>query len=252
MLAEFLTKLEAMVVSAQFAKHDLKSIPGKMVVVKPGGSLDVLDAPAKLRAPVLFTVEDVVKIVTACKTGPELFVSTNGVEIVFDRTSGHQVGSMPLVYDPQFVALSALKDGKSFDVPALVRFLRFELGGDEAEVLLAKVRTLTFKRRDDQTVTAIHGKDSMGREVEATVLEAANVPDFFEPRARVFSNRGTEFIATVGVGVTLDAKEGKVLLRTLPGHLEDAKALALQSVLDELRRCLPGIPIYSGLADNKA
>lgn len=249
MLAEFLTKLQAIVVDAQFAKHDTKTLPGKLIVAKPGGSVEVLEMPPALRRPTLLALDDIIDMAKAqvvAKVQPVVYVGEHAVWLVLDGATRHEVASMPLDNDEQFIAVSGLKDGRSFDVPSLVRFLRFELGGDEAEALVAKVRTLTFNRVDNHAVSATHGRDSMGKQVEATVLQAADVPDFIEPHVNVFANRGCAFAAGIGIGVVLVPQESKVLLRILPGHLHDARAAAMEHVVATLRKALPGVQVYTG------
>ena len=152
--------------------------------------------------------------------------------------------TLPLTLSEQYRALVAL--GKqSFTQKQLVLWLKRTMRGAIDDGLLSAVRVLEFKRRNDGSGTVQHGKESLGRSVEAEVQGMAAIPETVTAFVAVYSTPGCE--AKHPVVLSLDIDVDQQTFSLVP--LADELTLAVQQAQRDLHAALDGeleTPVYYG------
>jgi hypothetical protein len=243
LLAELFDRLKEIIEDAHrpsILTNDL--LPGKLLVLDKGG-ITQIDAGVKPHNGNLYDFESVHAFCIA-HDPVELFVSEAGVQIVpLDGDRRSEV-FVPFNISDRFVQLLRL-DGKGFTPREAVRFLRFALEiGDHA--VIDKLSKVSFSRKSDGTSTVDHGRESLGRSVEAAVAEASEIPKSFKYSLPVFTNPGFRHMASLEIGIYLDLDSE--LIRLIPSNdgLQMAKDAAVSSIIGELHLAMPLTPIYFG------
>src|SRR5260221_8144283 len=120
-----------------------------------------------------------------------------------------------------------------------VRLIRMVLHGAGADALLASLRVLNFSRVKQSGGTVQHGRESLGRNIEASVQQAESIPEQFTATVPVFLNAGfRDLVANVRVAVHVDVDREKVRLVPLadecPSQLDTAVPQVASRLAQEL------------------
>jgi hypothetical protein len=129
-----------------------------------------------------------------------------------------------------------------------IRLLRHDLAACNCDHILAALRKLDFHRRSDGARTIEHGRETLGRAVEAAVQGATDIPDGFTVEAPVWNTPGAAWPVTVLCTLDLDAEAEKVVITTLPDHLALGLALAQRRLHEALAAALDQYDVYNGTA----
>lgn len=250
MLAEFLQKVVDLGKrgdGATLLEH--KSRPDKLWLVQ-GGTTTELDLPPPPRAPSLQGIPDVIEALgdDSLALAPEVYLDERGLVAFLNRDDRRQRLSMPFVKSERFKALERLATATSFSTTQAVKFLRFDLNGTGVEPVIAALKRVDFTRRSDGARIVEHGRESLGRTVEASVQQADAIPEAFRVQTPVFVNPGLRgAIADVRCGVYLDVDAEKVELRVLADELRAAVDGVLEQVAKALREALgPNVLVLHG------
>ena len=122
-----------------------------------------------------------------------------------------------------------------FTVSEVVKFLRFGLSG-ATEVAARSLARVDFSRKSDGAHEAGHGRESLGKSVEAVVQQSETIPEEFEVRCPVYMNPGLRDLTSVSVrvGIYLDvegvprrsSEDARVLLGRVDRAIEWAEQQA--------------------------
>lgn len=193
------------------------------------------DWPAPLRRGSCNTLEDLEQIVDCLATKAELYVGSDGVELLLD--SNERLSSFRLAFflHERFVAFAAPIVGTPKDV--LRRLRRAFAGEDAVEKFADTLRHVDFTRTSTGKSHVEHGRESLGRSVEAQVVQAQDIPRALTISTPVFANTGFRTSSTVQVRllVELDPEEGTVSLLPPVGEIAEAKRTALDRITEQLR-----------------
>jgi len=257
MLAELLTKLQEMArgeAAVSFHEHPL--IPGKGWLSK-GQDLREIEIPPQERLHGIYTLSSLVELVASSEIAeaPEVFCSEHGAHAILGR-SRREGALLPFTPSERWQALEGLaRDGGAMSVPSAVKLLRFGLHGTGTEAVVQALRRVDFKRSSDGASVTEHGRESLGRSVEAAVQQADSIPEEFSVEVPVFSTPGTLAASTLAVrcGIYLDVLNETVQIRPLADELARAKHAAVQQIADTLETQLGDrgrsqVPVFIGTA----
>ena len=124
----------------------------------------------------------------------------------------------------------------------LVQNLRDEFDA-AAPGLLGTIRNLKFKTADEQTGNIQQGRESMGRQIEAAVTGATDLPETVIIQVRRWAS--LDYLASVECLLVLDTTDRKLSLRPLADQLEQAENDA-QAWLGEQLTAAVKCPVYYG------
>ena len=140
------------------------------------------------------------------------------VVVVFDDLNRRDVGVLPLRRSPQFYLLEKLgKDG--LDHRTFIRTLRHDLAYTGVEGLLSLVRKVEFKRHNDGRSDIGHGKESLGRAVEAAVTTTDELPEEVDLSVPLYETEGCAANESVRCSLDIDISTERFSLVPLPGQL---------------------------------
>lgn len=166
------------------------------------------------------------------------------VALLDAETRLHRV-TMPLEYNPVFQRLEKLQD-QLLTQQDLISLLKYDLETvlDGAE-LLAAVRHIKFRTGASGESNIQHGRESMGRSIDAEVTGAGDMPDAATIRCRVFD---IEEIAAVDIHCDLQILPEKQLFRFRPrvNQLSSARRSQIDDITEFIRDALKIHRVYRG------
>lgn len=221
MLAEFVKQISELAVkSAALNKVDL---PGDRYALKNGDSVSFHDVPPEHRQHLVERIDD---LETAAKSfainaaAVSAFHNDRSIVLTLDSESRRDRVTMPLKHSPQFKTLLSL--GAELQPAQLVRLLRHDLYGVVPDGLLPLVRRVDFKRRNDGSSNIQHGKESLGKSIEAEISGAENIPEYVTMMAPVYDAPDLSQKYPVECSLDINAMAGTFRLCPLPGQLDMA------------------------------
>ncbi|TAL43981.1 MAG: hypothetical protein EPN91_05290 [Salinibacterium sp.] len=249
MLAEFVQKLTDLAREADAVEViGLQGDP-RTVLVRQGGSTQERTIPPPLRAHKIRAFDDfcaAVKDSVIC-TSPEIYFQFAGALAFCCRSDRLETISLPIESSQQWAALVKLDSGATFSPKYAINFLRFELGSDVAAVLIAGLRRIDFKRSSAGSHVNEHGKESLGRSVEAAVQKADEVPETCDVTISPARNSGLKALTVKArLGIAIDFDQERIMLKLLPDELSAARESFVRQVGTMLVQALPGVPCFNG------
>lgn len=244
MLAEFLNALRAGI-HKEVRPQLLENVSNERTAVyaMPDGSLLREDLDPPLRRYKLASFSDLCDMLApASPTAerPMVFHDVGRIVVLLDRDDRREEATMLLHFSQAFTALCQLKAGNGFAIPSLVRFLR-SIKADPA--LIAAFRRIDFTRTTAGRTDVQHGRESLGRSVEASVQQADKIPEVFAIGCPVYLALRSETFTQVEVQVFIDHEAQKIELRVDSDDLD----LAIDRAHAAIRKLLPaGIEVYRG------
>lgn len=171
-------------------------------------------------------------IISDTDVAPEVFYTPSAVVLTY---STRDRMTLPLKAGAAFEVLTKLgQQSASYTQAQLTQLLRTTFRGTfEAQypTLIDVFKRVTFKSGQVTVGEVTHGRASLGREVMGEVTGFAAIPEYVTFTVPVFVTRDFAHVRReVTVAVTPDATNGQFVLATLPGHIEDALATALEDV----------------------
>jgi hypothetical protein len=248
MLAEFVSKLEQLFRQSQGADLLALQPDPRRHLFTIGGVLQEREIPPPLRTPNMIALEDLIHMLedSSAAPSPEVYHNEGFIAAHLDRLDRRERVQLKLERTERFTTLAALHLGLKLSSKDAVKFLRFRMPDAPPQVLDA-LRKIDFTRSSAGRTHVEHGKESLGRSVEAAVQQADRVPDRFIVRVPVYSNPGVRgFWAEIEVGLYLDLDDEVIELRTSSDDIETALQQAQGRIHELLLGALPGVPVYYG------
>lgn len=249
MLAEFfnaVVNLGQKAKAVQFETHP--QLPTK-VFVRHGDELQEKDAPAPFRSHGLAGLDDLVNALAdkAIAPAPEVYVAANRVRAFLNRADRRELVTVDLVETKRFKLVTELQTPRSMQPKEAVKMLKLDLHGGNVAQVIQPLSRIEFTRTGTGRTSVDHGKESLGRSVEAQVQNAKDVPEAFDLAVPVWSTSGFDrFGVLVKFGLYLDLEAQTVELRVLADEIERVRNQALVAVVRELGARLEGVPIFLG------
>lgn len=182
-----------------------------------------------------------------------IFQSPDRIVAVLDDSERFDTVTLALAYSERWQALhSLIKGGGALDHKQLIRLLNVTLRGGVNPTLVAQLRQINFTAGQTGGSGIQHGRESMGRSVEASVLGTADIPESFLVSVPVYSN--ADLREPQQVELTLEIDVGRQSFNVLPAADEltrgqQAMATTIRErCIDKLGECvLDGVPNFLGL-----
>lgn len=248
MLAEFVNRIAVLArESAQVDVVDARD--PRTLLLRHGGQLVERDVPPALVQMRVDALPSLVKICAQNDAG-EVYVHPHQVVVLFDSKDRREQCSMLLVPTKRWTLVQQLERQAMVLTPAeAVRFLRFEMPGSGAamEALVQALRRVDFARTSTGAARVEHGRETLGRSVEATVQGVETIPETVEIAVPVWSVRGLDdLVARVTLGIHLDVEQQRVVLRVLADETERAMRQAVSAAAARIADAVE-IPVYEGI-----
>lgn len=250
MLAEFLDRIVGLAKGANavsFHKHE--DLPDT-VFVRHGDELLRVDAPPPKRRHALAGFDDLVAALkdSSIAPDPEVYLDLGGVTVLLDRAKRRETVRVTFVESGRLrVCRSFESQPRTMQPREAVKLLRLELHGGRHDHVIQALSRIDFTRSSAGKSHVDHGKESMGRSVEAAVQQADSVPKDFEVAVPVWTNPGfSRYSVNVKFGLFLDLDNQAVELRVLSDECMRVVTQTLGTVASDLREALPDVPVFLG------
>ena len=246
MLAELLGAVANLVRKGDAA--ELKTdpaFPRKAWLVQAGTATE-LEVPPRDRR---YAVEDIETVVGLVEAGGALFHTIDEVNLVFDLQDRRELATMRLHFAERFATVSSMaRQPWRCSPQEAIKKLRFELHAANVDHVVAALRRIDFQRSSSGSSHIEHGKESLGRAVEAKVQQADAIPESFAVRVPVYSNRDLRSIQVdIQCGIYLDLAEQLVEIRVMPDEISKAIEVAQAEVGAMLAKAAgDAVPVYHG------
>lgn len=202
------------------------------------GNPEKIDLEPALVADEVLGIEDVVDVVRP-SVDPAVWVSHKAVTVLPDRKDRRDRVTCPLRRGDIFKLLESMANPShlfALSPAEAIRFLRFDLPGDHAQSLIDALREVDFQRKSDGRHVTEHGRESLGRAVEAKVQGQKDVPAEFAVTVAPFEIPGTrQMTVSVRVGIHLAPSDEKIVFRVLPGEIDRSLDAASVMIANNIR-----------------
>ncbi|MCA8968809.1 MAG: hypothetical protein KDC95_03470 [Planctomycetes bacterium] len=234
MLAELVDKLVGLGRNA--ARVEVLEVPGSLGrrhYVRNGESLSIVTRESRPQKTEFLDLADFAAAVKHCPE-PEVHVHRGGVYALTDRGDRFDRVSLELEETRRMGALRSLSTGWSGSPKQAMLVLRKEFYGTGVEPVIQALSRIDFKRTSSGKSHVEHGRESLGRSVEASVQQADAVPESFV--IRLPSIWDTIGLRSIGIELEcqlfIDVEDEKIELRVPVDEL----ARAFTNGLVEVRR----------------
>lgn len=161
--------------------------------------------------------------------------------------------SMGLTISPPFERLTRFDQqptARHFDQKALIRLLKIDLGDyGEFDALIGVLRNIKFTAQQGGDSNVQHGRESMGRTIDAAVTGADAIPESFDVVCPVYVNPDlVEITAKIKCHLEIDVPEQIFVVTPSPADLLAAKQHIHEIIGDKLQELLGDYdaPVYFG------
>lgn len=248
MLAEFLDRVVGL--ARMSTKPEILTAPQlpDKVWLKTEAGLTEMNVPPPARKPTLGSLQSFVDVVNdeTIAGSPEVYVSPSKVIAFLENSDRKECATLPLTETVRFGMLRALIAPKLLDPRELVKLLRFQLHAAGNDPLIRALARVDFTRTSSGKSSQEHGRESLGRSVEAAVQSAEQVPETFNIAVPIWSTPGLQgFAASVQIGIYLDLDAQKIEVRVLPDEIERVMGLAVKGLIELLSEQIKA-PIFFG------
>ena len=226
--------------------------PRRQVLVV-NGEMEMLEIPPAIREHQMASLEDLIlfagRIADEEKSNPVVYHSQDRVVLVIDDADRRDQVIFHLHYSREFAALVGLSETCVFDQRQFLRLLRLVLNVDAATVAL--FRRLDWKVTNESRGEVLHGRESLGRSVEAAVQGSAEVPDELPVAVPIYDNFGEDMPYLIRCLIEFDAVNARLQFLPAPGELVRVLDRHQASIRSRLEAALQaegekGVPIYYG------
>lgn len=183
---------------------------------------------------------------------PIVWYSESGVVVLLDDTKRRDRATLRLTLTPPMSTLLRLdkEKPKRFSQRDFVRLLRIDLAECFYDKrLLTSVRECDFTQRGDTRGMIQHGRESLGRDIEAAVVSKSTegIPEDVDLTVRVFDDPSLMDRQAMKCAIELHAAEGQFELVPFPLAVRNAIDLELDVVGKLLHDACPDeTPIFRG------
>lgn len=233
------------------AFHTSGLVPRKLWV-QHGDDLQQVDADPPMRMHQLAGLVDLIaalkdKAIARC---PEVYVGGGQVIALLDRADRRDRITVDLVESARFKLCGVLQERPSKTQPKdLVKLLKLEFHGGNHNHVTQALSRIDFVRTSAGRTDVAHGRESLGRSVEAQVQQADQVPERFSIQVPIWTTNGfCCYTANVEFGLHLDLEAQLVELRVLSDECARVRNQTLGVLADDLRAELDElqVPVFLG------
>jgi hypothetical protein len=176
-----------------------------------------------------------------------IYYNQAGLTAVLDDTERrHSKIRMTFTKTPEWLLLEGFAKGAFFDQLALIRLLRQNLAHacPSAPTVVAKVRKVRFQASEAIEGDVQRGRESLGKEITAELVQADQVPETVTLQVRPFLELGRDRAGLADVSCLLDIDVHKKGFRLVPspGEMQEVLDGELSLLESDLRALLDADP----------
>jgi len=179
------------------------------------------------------------------ETGPRVFLSpTKAVAVLNHAEERIETVTLDLTYSDRWKALVALSGEMPHD--KLVKLLAVTLRGSVDEALVRKIRRVEFASTGSGKSEVQHGRDTMGKAVEAVVSNIEDIPESFIVSVPVYSNADIRQPYPVELVLEINTRAQTFTVVPSPDELTKCQQQAAGAIVDRLVTALKAENVFEG------
>lgn len=257
-LVETIGKVEQLVTRAQRAQ--LIACPAmpkdKVLIEKTPGNVEGFDVPRAAVVDKASTLAGLAQQINAIDDDStdavaSVYVGNDAISVVWDDNRRDRI-TMMLPWSEPFTVLARPDGLAGCKQRDLVWLLRSTFRGMfSPPELLPALRNVKFTNAGESDTNLQHGRESLGRKVEAEVAGAGAIPEEVLFSVPVFSDvsfEGNQFVASVLCALNIDLAEQRFTLKPVPDAIAVAKRLANEWICGILRHLCPTARVFEASA----
>lgn len=251
MITEAMQWIAAQVTKAQSPQLlRVDDIPNK-VWVAHGGTLHTQDTeppPLRLLVHSLGSLVAVVKNQVFDSAGVHIYVSGDSISVV-DQSLDRRRGWCMLQLEQSIPLLRLVQiDGQSLSHAQFMRDFRTVFDRCAPAGFAGRFAKLDFKRRNDGTRTIEHGRESLGKSIEAAVAGADELPNEVTLQLPLFATDGLRDLYDVECRILIDAdnEERPLSIHVRPDAITHLVSKQLRDTATSLAEILDTDHVYVG------
>lgn len=198
---------------------EVKHLCNRTHLVRKGHAFETVEFDAPERCYIALDCDSFVKTVAKLGEDPLVMIDSGAALAVLDEEN-HK-GKALLNLEPSRAMKALVAIGAPTDQKKLIAFLREELADCIEPRFLAIVRRLDFTRRNDGKSHVIHGRESLGKEVEAAVQSSeGELPEGVLVTLPAWTDIGFNSVIQLRCAVSVDPVSEKIWIRPMGEELE--------------------------------
>lgn len=174
----------------------------------------------------------------------EVFV---GDSVVFLESEGNAIDVTYMELTPSgFFRTFCDGDARWMNQRELISMLRVHTTCENAQLLLSSIRAVSFTRRSDGTSKVQHGKESLGRSVEAVVQSTDQIPEQLVFNEPLFTWNGFDSATSIKMNIEIDVEEQRFRCYPAANEVEFARNVVFRRIAETIHTEQPEVPVYIG------
>lgn len=153
-----------------------------------------------------------------------IYFNAGGVTIVLDdQQRRRSTLTMAFTKTPEWLLLEGFASGTAYDQASLIRLFRLRLAHacPAAPTVVAKIRKVRFQASQAVDSDLQRGRESLGKEITAELLQAEEVPEQVTLQVRPFLEVGRGGLADIDCLLDINPHAQKFSLLPTPGAMQE-------------------------------
>ena len=224
----------------------------RKLLINVGGVLTERPVPPDPRSHTVNSLDDLSDyVLQAVKKpvgdGPVVWHGKDKIIVILDDADRYDRVCLPLAFSKPYLTLAALDAQPTFlQHPEFVRMLRLKLGLAADQIL--PFRNVNFARQEGAQGNVVHGGNTLGKSINAQLVNADTVPQEMTITAKVYDTAGVNKGYAIRVAVEIDMDRSGFTLVPFPGEVQyllDQCQAVIAGTLKE-RFSSANVPVYYG------
>lgn len=198
---------------------EVVSLHHRTKLIREGSNFREVEIGPEPRCDTVESVDDMGLLIEKVGTNAIAYVGTTKIIAVLDADKRDDRVIMPLEKSPAICALLELSSGVT--QKQLIQSLREPLADCCEPKFLAIIRRLDFSRKSDGRSDVQHGRESLGRSVEAAIQSSeGDIPETVAFELPWLTSRDLPTLMTIKCAVSMDVVNERIALRPVGDCLE--------------------------------
>ncbi len=256
MIAEAIRSIEEMARRSRTISIDVcDEVEGGKVFVTEGGETKTFDRRLPKKRDEVDSVDDFVDYANSVGMSESgmVMVGYQAVCATADANVRRNWFKLKLCTSKRWDRIIALaSEPLKMDPAGARRWLRLKMPGTGTGDMVKALSKVDFDRRGSSSSRSEHGRESLGKSVEAQVQQIEEIPEHFTARVPIWNTPGaTHFVVDVDITVHIDPQNERIEFHVSEDSLSRAVFVAREQLRGELRSHLPETPIVLGTFDHE-
>lgn len=177
---------------------------------------------------------------------PVVWVSEDSLTVVVNDGERRDQATLTLKKTPQLQLLQNNTTAQPRSQADIIKFLRIDMAGTlpDGKGLIGLLREMKFDQNTAGSGNVQHGRESMGKSIEAQVLGLSAIPEELTLNVRLFDVPDIQTVAQIQCAIDIIVMAQQFRIVPLPMQIQNALAMGMEKILETLEQL--DCPVYDG------